>query len=400
MWRWVLATGFLTAFCTGVGFITHPYTFKHVGFVPSLIGVILTGIYLLITGFYYLEAILASPKGANVFTISQRYLGTFAARIIAVFFPIVYYGYLIIFFFLSLPILTELFLQFGIYLPEWSVTMLLLLVLGGALAIGLQTTLWVSFVFLSITGIIFYIALSEGFKKALPMPEITFSWGFMFLVIPTLVDAIYYQTILPTLAAFLNYDRRKLRTCIVVSLVISLLLFVSWLMVVLRTVGNANVEAISQLKVESINFNELTAIPVVGYWIPYLLILEVIVTTLGIGALLVDFFSDLFRIPQEERKGTIRLGLSALIYIPCLVLSLFHFKQLFRFILFMTDLGALFFSGLFPVILMWKLHNELREKKGIQISNRKVFVLSIMTMLAIFIFYLFGLEIVYQRAIA
>lgn len=396
MWRWIQATFFLLSFILATSFITFPFAGSLAGFWPSVIAILLSWIYLLYTGFYYLEATLHAPPGANVFSFSMRYMGSGRAWFSSIIFGITYYCYFIFFFYLGGTLFSEMLHSIGMEIPSFVALLLLTLIVGISVAISLKFTVFLNFLLSLLSAVFVYLCFSSGsiFGKEAKFTE--FRWLFLFIVFPTVINSLYYNTFIPTIASFLNYNRKQLQSSIVVALTLASLFFIAWLW--LTSVSSFDVqEALNKLDPLSINYASLTAVPFFGKWLPPLLGLNIATTCLGVGAILVDFWGDLLKIPLEERRGLKRFKLCALVFLPPLLLTIKPSRWLFVSSLYITDIGPLYLVGLLPIMWVWSLRYHFQEKITPLVPGGKMMLL-FLALLSLFIIYLVGLEIFYQSA--
>jgi tyrosine-specific transport protein len=395
MWRWILTTAFLLSFIMATSVITILFAVSLAGFWPSIIAIFFSWIYLLYTGLYYLEAILANPPGGNVFSISLRYLGIGGSWFSSCIFAIVNYSYLLFFLYLTGPIVSEMLSRIGITLSYAAVITCLTVILGVSVALGLTVTLIFNFLLTVLTAVIVYLCFTTSVPFTTSAHITTLQWGFLFIVFPTMVNSLYYNTLLPSIAPFLKNNRKLLKSSIIVALTLAALLFFAWLWLVIASVGSG-LEELGKLNPETINFSSLSQVPVIGKWLPFILCLNVTSTFLSIGIILVDFFFDFLNTPPEKRRGWMRLAMCALVFIPPLLLSIAPNKFLYVTSIYTTEVGALYLVGLLPVMWIWSLRYFYQDQVHPLLPGGKPLVF-IFAILSCFVFYLVGLEIFYER---
>lgn len=396
MWKWLLAVLFIFIFCIGTGFVTIPFAVSLAGFWPSLIAILLTWGYQLITGFYYLEATIASPPGANIFSIARKYTGSGGAWFSSFIFAIVNYAYVIFFFYLAAPLLAELLFKQGFNLPETAPLLFFFLITGICLYLGVTFSMTVNF-FLSLAlGFVLYVCFKDGFKAANYTLLANTQWGFLFIVVPALVNTLYFNTIIPTVAPILKYDIKKLKSAFIVAISLASLVLIAWVGLALASAGKSSSQGLNKINPQSISYSTLVQVPDFGKWLPHLFIIMLLSTALGIGTMLIDFFADFFKIPLEERKGGKRFLLSALVLVPPLLLTLVPSRSLYLASLYITEIGPLYLAGLMPIMWVWSLRYYYQEKVPHLVGGGKGMLASI-GIVSCFIFYLVGLEIFYQR---
>jgi len=395
LWRWVLAAFFIFSFTIGTSMIMIPYSTSIAGFWPSLTAIIICYIYLMITGFYYLEATLSVPHPAsNVFSISHQYMGKVGAWGSSLILALTVYANLIYYFSLSDTIFGSVFGVLHLYLAR-IVPLLLVGLLAGILILsGTYATMLANFLIALIMCILFYLSFKIGFTLKVPMSPTNSSWLFLVLVIPSIFNTLYFHTLIPTIAHFLNYKKKLIQMCIIVAFTFAMLLFTAWLFFSLTPRERSYEESLSQLNPADITFQSLAQIPFIGRWLPYLLATNVFTSILCNLIILVDFLKDVFSHYFKEKKVR-RLYLCACALIPTLLIgSLPDRHLLFNVALFITEFGGAYLAGLLPLLWIWSLKYFLIQKQRFGLGRKVLLVC--MTIFTVFALYSVGLEIVYQ----
>jgi tyrosine-specific transport protein len=376
-------------------FVAIPFAVSASGFWPSVIAMAFSWAYLWASGFYYLEATLANPKGSNVFSISLRYTGVGGAWCSAIIFVLVNFGYFVYFMYLTAPILSQVLSQIGIPLSHTAAIVLMLAVFGGCVALGMQFTIIVNFLLTLLIGVILFFCFTAGFEPGIFLPLTGFHWGFFVITLPTLINTLYINTFIPTLAQFLKYNKKHLQSSIIVALTLGFLIFIAWLWLAITSAGSS-LKGLSQLNPEAINYANLVQVPYFGKWLPHLLFLTTFTTALAVGLILVDFCCDILKIPVEQRRGVKRLAISLVVFAIALLLSIIPSQLLYTLFLYISDIGSLYLVGLLPVMWIWSLRYFYQDQVPQMVFGGKV-VLFIFTTLACFVLYIAILEIFYQR---
>jgi amino acid permease len=379
----------------GTSLITIPFAVSLAGFWPSVIAIILSWFFLLLTGFLFLEGILANPPGKNIFTITHRYSGIGGAWFSSIVLIFTNYGYFIFFFYLAAPLASEILNFFGLNLPPAATLASLVAILGCCVALGLYATLWFNVVL--IIGIVFLVTKSFliGFTFNATIPITKLQWDFLFIVFPTVINSLYYNTLLPSVAPLLKYNKKQLQLAILFAMSGVAILFSCWLwMAITASVGQST--GLNRLNPQSLSFSSLSRVPLFGKWLPALLVLNVSATSLAVGTILIDFFADMLNISLHRRKGFIRIALCALAFIPPFLINLVPSRFLYEAALYVTDIGPLYLTGLLPVMWAWSARYFYQDKHPVLVFGGKI-VLLLIAIFSCFIFYLVGLEIFYQR---
>lgn len=398
MWKWILATVLVTTCSIGTSLIGHGFTVGMVGFWPALIAIFLSWAYLLITALYFLEATLARPLGANIFSISRDYFGPLSAWIVSIIWLFILFGTLCAFFYLTPALISDILAHHKIMLSHHLIAVLLLVAVGGILCGGIRLTLIVNMMLAALIGLMIYQSYRLGFEQFNSSYFKTRKLEFMILAFPILMTSLYYHILLPTVASFLDYNIKQIRSCIVVASLVAASVFAVWCVAIASAAEQFGPENLAKLRFEYLNYEELSQMPILGAWMPYLSFMCMIAVVLAVGLAIIDFLGDLWGCPYHERRGLKRTGLVALALIPAYLLTAIPIKYAFGPIVYLTDFASLFVTGLLPTLWVWSLRHSLNERSPYITPGGNI-TLALTTGIACFMFYLLGIQIIYQTSI-
>lgn len=398
MWRSIGAAFFVLTFCTGTSFFTLPFTVSHAGFWPSVVAVIISWLFLLLTGLYYLEATLTLPPGSNVYSISRRYSGPKTVLFNVTMFIAVNYGYLIIFFGFGIPLSTQLLSLFNVPWPQLASYLFFALILGISVSVSTRVAIMVNFLLVLLMGLVFYLCFRDGLLAFNTEALSHFTAAYFFVVLPSLLNSLYFQTMIPTLAQFLKYDLKKVKRSIIAGLSLSCLLFIAWLSLVISSTALGSLGDLNWLAPETISFFKISTVERIGRWLPYLLLIMLTANALATGTVLVDFFSDLMKIPMERLRGYKRFLMTQCIFIPPLLCTLIPTQIILKIMLYITDVGGLYLSVILPILWIWFLRYSY-QVKAVQLVPGGEPVLTTLTIVSCFVLYLVGLVFLYQALV-
>jgi amino acid permease len=392
IWRWILAAFFIFAFTIGTSMTIIPYTTSIAGFWPALTALLICWLYLMITGFYYVEATLSLPPGANVFSISNKYMGKWGAWGSSLALVATVYANVVYYFSLSGSTFSALLEIVHIHVSDVTAVLLVGLVVGLSLYAGTFTTIVLNFLVTVVMGILFYLSFKVGFHITTPFDLSHSTWLFLVLVIPSTINTLYFHSLVPSIAEFLKYKKGSILSCIFASFTFSVVLFTAWLFFSLTPSARSYEESLSQINPSDVTFQTLAQIPYIGRWLPYLLATNLFTSILGSLVILVDFFKDIFSFHRMDKQLK-RLYLCAYALIPSVLFGFIPSNLIFTLALFITEFGGAYISGLLPLLWFWSL--KYLGKKTRTFSGSKI-LLIIMTIFTIFVLYSVGLEVVYQ----
>lgn len=130
---------------------------------------------------------------------------------------------------------------------------------------------------------------------------------------------------------------------------------------------------------------------------PFLIFFAAISSMLATGIILLDFFSDAFKIPLEARKGFKRVVICLLVFIPPMILGLFTHIDLLAIVHSTLGFASLIMTPIIPIFWVWSARYEKKiVEKPILFGGKQMLI--IISFLTAFIFYTEGVLLI-QRII-
>lgn len=394
MFRFILATTFLTSFILGITFISLPIAVSICGFWPGLVATLLIWLFSIATSLLYLEATLACPKGANLMTISKMLGGPLIKWGGSAIFCYANLAFLVSYYLLLDPFLSAFSEPFLGYFPPLLVSgIILTLVIGVILFLGRAYTFFTNFVLFIVFAVIFCFIFYSGVEHVSPLILNQRSWTSLIFSLPFLNNAFFFQTVIPTLAAFLHYDQKKTTGVLLLGLTLAMILIILWLWITVGSVIGDNIMiAFQGNKSIIVSFFELAYLPFIGKWMLVFIFFSVLSSFFVVGLIFIDFFSDVFHVPFDQKRGWKRFLICCLVLIPSLILGQFEEAGVLRFL--HTNFGFinLILSAIIPLFWVWSARYTLKLKKPLLFGGRTM--LAILSIITAFLIYIEGVLIV------
>ncbi len=396
VWRAILAIFFVMMFSLGTSFITIPTALNTAGFWLSLSAIVASWLYLLATSYYYLESALSMPPGANVYSISKKYNSIFALWFNTILFFVVNYGLMLVYYRLGIPILTETLNHYNISSPELYSYLFFAVILGCSVLLGVRWAMLLNLIITAILALFLYPLFGEALKTTPFAPGAEFKFDFLALFIPSLINSMYMQTIIPSLVSFLNKNVKMLKSVITIGLSLSFLLFITWYRLVVMTTGTT-FEQLDDLYPSGLNFDVLHAVLRFGKWLPQIMLIAVTSSAIVTGVILVDFIADFFNVAVEKCNKN-RTLIALVVMLPPLLAPLIHSDTVLTIFNVVADMGGIYLCGLLPIWWIWSLRYTYYENTPELLFGGKKLLIAL-TLISFFIFYLVGLEYIYSNYI-
>ncbi len=341
--RSFLAICILTTFFIALGISLLPAVIGAAGFWIGSLLMIGVWLFIVLSSLIYLEATLANPDGANMASISRNLLGKASSVISSIAFIYVHTSILTIYFLFGSLLLKDL-THIPLQIP-------LILIVGFFLFMGLRWCGWLAALCLAIVlGILVSLLQREG--GAFHPPPFKPNWLYLLLAVPALYNALFFQSIVPTLATFMKRDWVKIKRVIWISSLCALLISLTWLWIAISATPSDVMYLIfeSYENIYGIS-HALHKIPFIGKTIYPLMFFPFIASFPILGTVLLDFYSDLFKLTPEKRKGWKRLAICLLAILPPFLLSHIPMVHINVIVNYTLGLSVVLISAVIP--LLW-----------------------------------------------
>jgi len=299
----------------GAGMLALPIMTGMAGFFPGMLINATCWLFMLATGLLFLEVTLWMEEGANVLSMTKRFLGP-VGRVIGGFsYIFLYYCLMVAYLAGGTPLLTNALESFVGMAPTGLSGYLLfaggfgLIVFLGARVVDrvnwiLMISLILSYVLLMGTG---SSEVQIGFL-------LRKDWGLTLFAAPILFSAYGYHNIIPTVTSYLKRDIKKLRLALILGTSFPFLVYTLWQWMI---IGSLSPEQIALAANEGIPATHMLQGITGSAWVSlfggYFGFFALVTSFLGVSLSMIDFFADGLKV---SREGISRLFLSLLVFLP------------------------------------------------------------------------------------
>ncbi|MFZ0564747.1 MAG: aromatic amino acid transport family protein [Chlamydiales bacterium] len=362
--------------CIGAGMLALPIITGIAGFGPSIVMFIFSWLFMTTTGLLLLEANLAVGHDLSLVSIAEKTLGKGGKIICWIFFVFLFYTLSVAYIAASGEILQSILFDFiGVQINPWIGSLFFTLVFALFLYFG---TRQVDYLNRLLMGglVVFYCILIFLGSMYVNIENLKVSyWKYTLPALPLLIVSFGFHNMIPSLAMYLNGDRRRLRITVVLGSTIPLLIYLLWEVVILGIIPLQGREGL----IQALDQGEVatqTLRHVVGRsWINSVgqaFALSAIVTSFLAQSLsLLDFLSDGLKI---TKVGWRRVSLIFLTLAPPLSFAYIYPGIFIRALNIGGGFSAVILFGIMPALMAWKIQNKNR------------FLLTIVILIAISIF--------------
>lgn len=333
---------------TGAGMLGIPLITAKAGFLPAMGITVAVWLFMLATGFLYLEATLWMHSGANVLSISRRFLGRGGKWAAGGTFLFLYYCLMVAYYAAGTPIFASFL---GVGLSLWTY-LIFGLIFGAIVAFGLKAVDRINYILMA-AMILSYIALvGVGVPQISSERFISHDWSKVVFAAPILFSAFGYHNVIPSLTAYFDRNVGVLRRSIFWGTFIPLAIYLLWQWLIIGVVpGSAIEEALALGRPATAALQTLTGSPWVMNLGQFFAFFAIITSMLGVAFSMVDFLADGIQISAQ--KPPQRLLLCLLVFIPPFLFSSLDPAIFVTAIGFAGGFGEAFLNGLLPIAVVW-----------------------------------------------
>lgn len=367
--------------CIGGGMLALPVLTSVTGFFPSLFVFFLCWLFMAATGLLFLEITQWMHQEANIVSMAQRTLGR-AGKITA------WILYLFLFYSLNVAYIVESgkivvkFLNGGI--PDWMGPILFLALFAPCIIIPTALAGRINIV-LMIGLILSYLGFVALGYRYIDFQLLTFAdWSQSLKALPIAFTSFAYQGIIPTLVTYFHYDLKKARKAILIGGAIPFVAYVVWQGLIMGIIPVEGANGLAEARQ-----NDLNAVQPMNHFVDNVYVYTVgqafaffalVTSFLGVTLGLRDFLADGLNI-TKTLSG--KIGITALIFIPPLVIAAFYPHIFLISLEYAGGIGCALLLGLLPVLMVWRGRYHFHFGGSYQLSGGKW----VLVLLAVFVLF-------------
>jgi len=333
---------------TGAGMLGIPLVTAQAGFFPAIAITVAVWFFMVATGLLFLEATLWMDDGANVLSMSERFLGKGGKWVAGAVYLFLYYCLMVAYFSVGAPIFAAYmgldaghfeYLSFGI-------------LFGAIVVFGIRAVDRLNYILMIAMLLSYFALIGVGAPQVFKENLVSKNWGQVIFAAPILFSAFGFHNIIPSLTTYFERDVKILRRSIIFGTLIPLTIYLVWQWLLIGVVPISSIDlALSQGKPATAALQSLVGSPWIQRFGQFFAFFAVITSMLGVAFSLLDFLADGFKV--KPVKYGVRFLLSLLVFLPPCILSIVDPSIFVKAIGFAGGFGEAFLNGLLPVALVW-----------------------------------------------
>ncbi len=371
----------------GAGMLALPMVTGFAGFLPAIFVNTLCWLFMLATGLLLLEATLWMEDGANILSMTKRFLGPVGKILGGGSFIFLYYCLLISYISGGTPLFIEsLSNHFSVEMPPFAGYFLFTSVFGCIIYFGHRVVDRVNWLLMMSLIISFILLLIIGSTEIQTKYLSNSHWNLSFAAAPILFSAYGYHNIIPSVTSYLKRDVSKLRWAIIGGTAIPFLVYSLWQWMILGTLSPNEIAISTEQGIPVTHtLQEVTGSSVIRALGGYFGFFALVTSFLGVSLSMVDFFADGLKV---ERQGNKRVLLCFLVFLPPAFFAAIYPGIFLEALGIAGGFGEAILNGLIPILMVWmgRYHLKLTSE------YRAVGERPILFILLLFTFLIIGLE--------
>ncbi len=324
----------------GVGMLGLPVMTGFMGFGPSMLLFLVCWIFMLFTGFLFIEINCAVGGQANLITMAEKTLGFWGKAVAWVFYLLLLYSLMAAYISGSAPLFAGLFP----FISNDIAKFVLPLLFGGFIYLGTRGVDWVNRILMACL-VLAYLVLIGFIPPHIQINLLSHvSWAPFAYAAPVVLTSFGYHIIIPSLATYLDHDKKTLYKVVIIGSLLAFLINGIWQFLVLGSVPLEGSNGLAEAWRNGIPATGPLANMIQSHWVKigaYAFSFFAIITSfLGVSLSLADFLTDGLKIKKSWEGRLLAISLT---FIPPLI---FVFSYQRGFLL------ALEYAGAFVAILL------------------------------------------------
>ncbi|MCH9620930.1 MAG: Tyrosine-specific transport protein [Chlamydiia bacterium] len=335
----------------GAAMLANPVATAGAGILPSYFVYLLCWLFSAATGMLFVELCSWLPKGANLLSMAETFLGAIGKWAVLLLYFFFFYLLLISYVSLGGKIVLEFICA---HMPYMIGVLLFVAVFGGIVFWGTKAASRLNallFVGLVMSFLIFIILAGE--QAELKRADY-WGWKYAFLGLPIIFTSFSYQGTVPTLYNYLDQDAKKTRSAILFGTLIPFMAYLIWDYLIKGIIPPTGAHGLEIAKAHG----DSAIAPLVYYvndmriytLARYFAFFALTTSFIGVTLAMVDFFADLFHVKAAKWN---RLYLCLMIFVPVTIVVLINPNIFLVALSIAGGYGAVLLLGFMPIILVW-----------------------------------------------
>lgn len=335
--------------CIGAGMLGLPLVTASAGFLPTSLLFLICWLFMALTGLALLEVNLWFGTKANLMTLSQQTLGSWAKVAVGLLFVFLFYCLMVAYLAAGGGLVGEFVHSlFDVEIFPYFGSAFLATVFGVVIFLGSREVDIVNRVLMVGLGISYVVLIELGLLHMQWENLVRTEWRYVLPALPAMVISFGYHNLVPSLTNYLHGRVDHLRLAILVGSALPLVIYLLWDGMILGILPPGEV---AQGAMVTTLLREEVGGAFVADILEWFSFFALVTSFLTVGLSFVDFLADGLRV-QKDVKGSLFLVL--LVLAPPFVFSVLYPQIFLTALNYAGAFGAVILFGIVPVLMVWK----------------------------------------------
>ncbi len=344
----------------GAAMLAVPVGTGFMGFFPSLALFGVCWLFFLLTAIFFIDVNHSIGGEANLISMAGRRIGVFGQIVTWVLYLLLLYSLVAAYIAGSAPLFRDAIeVVTGFTIPIWISYFFLPVIFGFFIYMGTEGVDVVNRVLMALLLLIYLVLIGTVPEHVSTNYLMHVDWRVGLVGVPVVVTSFGYHIIIPTLATYMNHDRKRLIWTAVIGSLITVLVYGVWQMLVLGVVPLSGPVSLGNTWLSGGSAATPLAQLVSNRWIglsaQFFAIFAIITSFLGVSLSLADFLTDGLKLKKSWEGRLIAITLT---FLPPLF---FVFAYPRGFYLALQHGGAvvILLLGFLPCWMAWKQYSSV-----------------------------------------
>lgn len=339
--------------CIGAGMLALPILTGLAGFFPAIMILAVCWAFMLYTGLLLVECSGWFYNQVNLISMTDASLGAAGRWTSWISYLLLFYSLLVAYIAASGAIFAAILQQtIGLSIPETAASIFFTFLFGSIIYLGTRPVDLLNRV-LMFGLIATYLGLI-GFGLFRIEAKLLVHWApaSTFAALPVVIVSFGFQNMIPSLAAYMKGDLRRVRHALFGGSLLALVIYALWILLVLGVVPIGQIRESYRMGHEATE--ALTAVlghSSISRFAQGFAFFAVVTSFLTMGLSLTHFLADGFKVKAEEKGGKL---LTLATILPPLIFALTRPGLFYKALSFAGGICAMILFGILPVAMIWR----------------------------------------------
>jgi len=371
-----LLGGILLVIGTSIGgaMLALPIAAAHMGFLYGTLMLFVAWIVMTLGAFLILEVNLWLPENSNLISMARKTIGKYGQVLTWVVYLLLLYSLVSAYTSGGAEVVRNIMRELHWAAPFWVDELIFVGLLGAIVYHGIRAVDYVNrgFMLLKFTALIllfFLLTPHVSLENYLQADS-----HYILSSVTIMITSFGYATIIPSLRVYYRSDAARMRKIIFLGSCIPLVCYIAWIAIVLGVLplhGEHGLMTVIQASDKNTALTDAIAFYLQSHWITdfwqFFITVSIGTSFLGVSLGLSDFLADGLKIPKKGKK---KLLISALTFLPPLVIVLFY-PNVFVEALSYAGIFCLILLVFLPIIMAWHGRYTLKIASGFRVVGGK-----------------------------